>query len=225
MAPTGHLMAKLHSPYGLSYLVCELIQTENSARNFSCQMFTFPLLRMLPDFELWGGGQRTIKPPFWTEGGRMVWNDATGLLEPLHKRGVWRTGGPDLANPFKIGGLFIEVLKKGFWLKGELLSPFRLLKGSWFTCAFGLSWDNWAPDSPLNSWLVGEESSLRLCKSGRLKRKLERSDLLLQENIESDWSFKGEKGSSLKGSELRVGKRSDVNETVLSSDLLQRGDG
>jgi len=41
-----------------------------------------------------------------------------------------------LDTPFKIDGLFIEVLKKGFWLKRELPSLFRLLKGSCFNCAF-----------------------------------------------------------------------------------------
>jgi len=72
------------------------------------------------------------------------------------------------------------------------------------------------------------ESLLRLCcKSDPFKRKLEISDLLLEENMESDCvkSFKGEKGSSLKRSELGVGKRSDVKETGLSSNLLERGDG
>lgn len=177
---------------------------------------------MHPALELWGGGQRTSNPPFWTEGGMMVWNNATDLLDSLHKR-----GGPALDTPFKIDGLFIEVLKKGFWLKRELQSLFRSLKGSCFNCAFGLSLDNWTPDSPLNCWLCEELSLLRICcKSGPFKRKLERSDLL-EENMESDCvkSFKGENGSSLKGTELGVGKRSDVNETGLSSDLLQRGDG
>lgn len=204
-------------------MVCEVIQTESFVGGFSCHMFTLPLLRMHPDLKLWGGGQRTIKPPFWTEGGVMVSNNATDLLDSLHKR-----GGPDLDTPFKIDGLFIEVLKKGFWLKRELRSLFSSLKGSCFNCAFWLSWDNWALDSPLNCWLCEEESLLRLCcKSGPFKRKLERSDLLLEENMESDCvkSFTGEKGSSLKGSELGVGKRSDVNETGLSSDLLQEGDG
>lgn len=182
----------------LSIWMCS--KTDWELRSFSCRMFTFSLLRMHPDFELWGGGQRTIKPPFWTEVGRMVWNNSTDLLDPLHKRGVWRTGGPDLYDIFKLGGLVIEVLKKGFWLKGEVISSFRLLKGSWFTL---LSCDNWSLDSPLTCWLFEEESSLRLCcKSGPFKRKLERSDSFLEENMESDWSFKEEKGSSLKGSVL-----------------------
>lgn len=204
----------------LSIWMCS--NTDWELRSFSCQTFTFSLLRVHPDFKLWGGGQRTIKPPFWTEVGRMVWNHSTDLLEPLHK-GDWRTGGLVLFNPFKIGGLFTEVLKEGFWLKGELLSSFRSLKGSWFTL---LTCDNWALDSPLNCWLFEQESSLRLCcKSGPFKRKLERSDSLLEENVESDWSLKGEKGSSLNGSVLYVGKRSDMDKTGLSSGVLEREDG
>lgn len=75
-------------------------------------------------------------------------------LGPLHKSGLCRTEGADLYNPFKMIGLFNEVLQKGCRVKLAL-----------FLCSCTLR------------CLMSEVQSLRI-ESGPFKKKLERPESL-----------------------------------------------
>lgn len=79
-------------------------------------------------------------------------------------------------NPFKMVGLFNEVLQKGFRLKLGLVLC---------SCALRVIRVNWASHNPLMC-LVSEVQSLAKIDSGPFKMKLERPESLSKENKEFD---------------------------------------